>query len=608
MDKNQAIGFFLLATIMIVWFQFFTPDLETVPVDNPVVVDSLASKKPVQDPVNTPAVAISDSLQQFYNTQQFGIFSPLVGGTSKNITLENEDLIVVLNSAGGKIEKVTLKKYLTFSKDPLVLVDSSSSDLRLLVNQQGKTVDLNDDALIYQTEQTSIGDTTIIKFVGKVSSGQELVKTFVFPPTGYNIGFDLTSNIDQILMGEVISLDWLNSLKHIEHDIEGSRAKTTVNYYTAAESFDRFSEGSTDNEAELLEEPVVWVGMKQKFFTSAIIAQNANFSKADLSMSTNPDDTLVVKTTRALLDIKYGNIMANEGEYSFYFGPNNYEILKKVAPGFEKNLNLGYPPLHLVNKWVIIPLFHILEKYIGNYGIIIIILVLIIKMFLAPLSYKSYKSMAKMKVLKPEIDALKEKFGDDAQKLQQEQLKLYRQVGVNPVSGCVPMLLQMPILFAMFFFFPNSIELRGESFLWAHDLSTYDSILTLPFEIPFYGSHVSLFVLLMTAAQLAYTWSNNQVSTVQGPMQTVSYIMPVMFLFILNKFPAALSFYYFISTLITFIQQMVIKRYIDEDKIKAILDENRKNRANKKKSKFAMRMEEAMKAGQDAKNKKKNKK
>ncbi len=216
--------------------------------------------------------------------------------------------------------------------------------------------------------------------------------------------------------------------------------------------------------------------------------------------------------------------------------------------------------------------------------------------------------MAKMKAMKPELDELKEKIGDDPQKMQQEQMKLYRQVGVNPLSGCIPMVLQMPILFAMFFFFPNAIELRGESFLWATDLSTFDVLFQLPFTIPFYGSHVSGFTLLMTMSSILYTWSNNQVSTVQGPMKTIGYVMPVIFMFVLNSYASGLSFYYFLSNIVTFGQQALIRKFVDEDKIKATLEENKKNNVNKKKSKFQQRLDDAMKASKEAQKKKEQQK
>ena len=249
--------------------------------------------------------------------------------------------------------------------------------------------------------------------------------------------------------------------------------------------------------------------------------------------------------------------------------------------------------------------------FIGNYGIIIIILVFVIKIILLPLSYKSFLGMAKMKLLKPELDLIKEKNGDNMAQNQQDQMKLYKEAGVNPFSGCIPLLLQMPILFSMLYFFPGSLHLRQASFLWAEDLSTYDSIATLPFVIPFYGDHVSLFVLLMTASTMIYTWQNNQMSTIEGPMKTMSLLMPLIFLFVLNSFSAGLSFYYFVSNLVTFGQQAIIKRFVDEDKIKAVMDDHKKKLlaggpAVGKKSKFMAKLEEAMKASQEAQ--KKNKK
>jgi YidC/Oxa1 family membrane protein insertase len=219
---------------------------------------------------------------------------------------------------------------------------------------------------------------------------------------------------------------------------------------------------------------------------------------------------------------------------NFYFGPNAYKSIGKVADKFDQNVYLGWPPVYWINKFVIFPVFYFLTTFINNFGLIIVILVIAIRLILLPLSYKSYLSMAKMKVLKPELDEIKEKHGEDMTKVQQEQLKLYQSVGVNPISGCIPLLLQMPILFAMFYLFPNTIELRQETFLWAEDLSTYDSIFNLPFTIPYYGSHVSLFTLLMTISTLVITWQNNQVSSVQGPMKTMGYIMPLIFLFVLE--------------------------------------------------------------------------
>jgi len=367
--------------------------------------------------------------------------------------------------------------------------------------------------------------------------------------------------------------------------------------------FDYTSQASTDLESEQLTSPVKWISIRQKFFISAIIADQS-FSSGEVKISANPLDSTVVKdaSMQANFPVEYAS--SGKAKFSYYFGPNDYEVLPGVTEGFRENLDLGWPPMSWINRFVIIPIFKFLEGFIGNYGIIIVLLVLFVKLILLPLSYKSYLGMAKMRLLKPELDIIKEKNGDNMTQAQQDQMKLYQQAGVNPFSGCIPLLLQMPILFAMFYFFPVSIELRQKPFLWAEDLSTYDSIINLPFTIPFYGSHVSLFVLLMTASTIIYTWQNNQLTSVQGPMKTMGYIMPVIFMFVLNSFSAGLSFYYFVSNLVTFAQQAIIKRFVDEDKIKTVMDEHKKKylagESTGKKSSFMNKLEQAMKASEEA--------
>ncbi|MBI3482542.1 MAG: membrane protein insertase YidC, partial [Bacteroidetes bacterium] len=321
--------------------------------------------------------------------------------------------------------------------------------------------------------------------------------------------------------------------------------------------------------------------------------------------SFDANDSSIVKKAEVNLSIPASTLAKGKADFSYYFGPNDYRITKDVTEGFSRNVYLGWPPVIWVNKFLVMPVFQFLQKFISNYGLVILLLVLFMKLLLTPLVYHSLLGMAKMRLLKPELDLIKEKNGDNMAQAQQDQMKLYQQAGVNPFSGCIPLLLQMPILFSMFYLFPNSIDLRQQSFLWAEDLSTYDSILNLPFSIPFYGDHVSLFVLLMTASQLVYTSQQNQLTSVQGPMKSMGYVMPVVFMFVLNSFSAGLSFYYFISNLITFSQQAIVKRFVDEDKIKAIMDENRKKAASgtSKKSKFMTKLEDAMKASEEARKK-----
>ena len=598
MDKNQLTGLLLISILVFGYFHFFAPE--------PKPLEEQEKAKTTQVQVDTtsspasPVIIEDDSIRQIQNQQKYGDFAQAAQGTEKEIVLENEDVKITFSTKGAAIKSVLLKNYLTYDKKPLYLLDEKSSDMDYLINTNNTTINLSDLFFSSENNNTTVkeGDTTQIEFEMQLSGGRSITKIYSLAGSGFQVGHEII--LDGIKTdNNGINFQWVNNLKEVEEHVELSRKVTTVNYYLEEEGFDYLTEASTEREEERLTLPAKWVSMKQKFFSSAIITEN-QFQDLVVATEIDPADSNTVKTamTSFLLPLSNNN---EATQVRFFFGPNNYKILKDVAPDFEKNVSLGWGPLSWINKFLIIPIFHWLENFISNYGVIILILVVIIKLLLSPLSYKSYLSMAKTKVLKPELDAIKEKHGDDMQKAQAEQMQLYQKVGINPISGCIPMLLQMPILLAMFYFFPNSIELRQEAFLWASDLSTYDTIFNLPFTIPFYGSHVSLFCLLMTASQILYTWSNSQMTTIQGPMKTMQYIMPVAFLFFLNSFPAGLTFYYFVSNVFTFGQQAIIKNFIDEDKIKAVLEENKKRNVNKKKSKFQTRLEEAMKASKETK-------
>ncbi len=604
MDKNTATGLILMSLLLIIYFQFFSPQVDEPAQTQPEqeqIDESLPIPAQIQPEQNLSA--ISDSAVSQENKFKYGIFSNGGTGESNITTIENEDGIFSFNSKGGVISRVHLKDFLTYYKKPLILIDENSSKYSLTLTGATNSVNLNE--LYYKTSKTKRADTTYLTFTLDLEDGRQVKQIYAIPSSGFQIGYRIElKGLDAFLQTDAI-YRWENRMKNLEHDVEDSRIRAAVNYYTLADGFDGFSERSTDLEEESLAS-TSWISFKQHFFTSAIIAKN-KFSSGLLSMAVDESDTSTVKIGIVTMKVPADDFKSGAASFTYYLGPNNYQVLKKVTKGFDKNVYMGWPPVNIVNKYLIIPIFNFLEKYISNYGIIIIILVIIIKLLLSPLSYKSYLSMAKTKVLKPELDELKSKYPDDMQKQQKEQMKLYQQVGVNPLSGCIPMVLQMPILFAMFYFFPGSIELRQESFLWADDLSTYDSVLNLPFTIPLYGDHVSLFVLLMTASTILYTWSNNQVSAVQGPMKSMSYMMPFIFMFVLNSFPAALSFYYFVANLVTFAQQALIRKFVDEDKILAILNENRLRNKDKKKSKFQLKLEQAMKAS-EASGKKKGKK
>jgi YidC/Oxa1 family membrane protein insertase len=335
-----------------------------------------------------------------------------------------------------------------------------------------------------------------------------------------------------------------------------------------------------------------WIGMKQLFFNSSIIADES-FPVAQVRLSILPDDEKYLGSFYSAISLAYEGKSSEKWGMGFYFGPNHFKTLRQYKIDLESQVNLGYSILRPINRYLIIPVFNFLREYIGNMGIVILLLTIFIKLILFPFTYKSYISQAKMRVLKPEIDEITAKFGTDKpMEKQQATMDLYKKAGVNPMGGCLPMLLQMPILFAMFFFFPSSIELRQQGFLWAHDLSTYDSILNLPFNIPFYGNHVSLFCLLMTVTTIISTYQSSQVTagaTMPG-MKSMMYIMPVMFLFILNSYSAGLSYYYFLANVITIGQTFVVRGMVDENKIRAQMQINRKK--NPTKSKFQQRLEQ----------------
>ncbi|HEY4650691.1 MAG TPA: membrane protein insertase YidC [Pontibacter sp.] len=607
MDRNQAIGFGLIALLLLAYSFFFSgTDEKTV---QKQATEQVANIKQLQH----TAPAETDSLAQARKAATLGTFATAATGQATTTTLENQNIRVTFSSKGGQVEEVLLKNYKTYQGEPLILVDKASSSTDVAFNtNDGKTIKLSD--LYFAPSPVSKGtdkdvETQVLTFRADVGNGQYIEQTYTLYNETFQLGYALSfEGLERQVSSKNLTFTWTDHIKQLERDIKQNRAKTTLNYATVEDGYDHLSV-SEGKEEVALEEPVKWIANKQNFFTAGIIADDS-FAGAKLEAVTNVADSSVVKTLTSQALIPAEDVLKGKAEFMFYFGPNDYKILKHIGNDFERNLDLGWGIFSWVNKWLIIPAFDFLENYIGNYGIIIILLVLYIKTLLFPLTYKSFLSMAKMKVLKPEIDAIKERNDGDMQKTQMETMKLYNEMGVNPLSGCIPMLLQLPILFAMFNFFPNSIELRQEPFLWATDLSTYDVFAKLPFTIPFYGDHVSMFTLLMTASTILYTWSNNQMNAqMQGAMKFYSYLMPVIFMFVLNSFPAGLSFYYFVSNMVTFGQQAIIRKFVDEGKVRAKLEDNKEKRKEKKKTggpSFTERMQEAMRAAAEKEQQKKN--
>jgi YidC/Oxa1 family membrane protein insertase len=598
MDKNQATGLILFAAVILTYSLFFANSPETPPAEtSPASTE--ASVETSQTTSTAATAALPDSILNLERQAKFGELATWTVGEETPILLENDVVKITLSNKGGSIQEVLLKNYVSWKSEPLYLLDSAQTSLNYSLDTRLGPINLNELYFVptVSSEEVEGVKQQTITFTASSPSGQ-LVQKYTLKDGAYTLekSFEI-QGLQGIVTAKALKIDWKDEIKSQEKDLAESRRKTQVNYYLADGSYENLGLSDDPEEAKVAE-PVKWIGFSQRFFTAGIIADSV-FQEVNLNQST-PADSSLVRSMSASLSLP---ILKGQANLTYYFGPDQYKTLKAITPGFEENVDMGYFFVSWVNKYIVVHLFEFLEKYFDSYGIIIILIVLLIKLALSPLTYKSYIGMAKMRVIKPEIDELKEKYGDDPTKMQQEQMKLFSQLGVSPLSGCLPLVLQMPFLFAMFFFFPNAIELRQESFWWAEDLSTYDEFIKRPFSIPFYGAHVSLFTLLMTISQIVYTHFNNQLTTATGPMKNLGYIMPVMFMFVLNSYPAGLSFYYFVSNIFTFGQQALIKLFVDDSKIREKVEENKLKNVDKKKSKFQQRLEDAMKMAEANKKK-----
>ena len=605
MDKNQITGLVLIMAMLLGYQYFFAPKIDP---EKPQ-----EKAKTSQTTVIPQKVATIDSNAA---KTAAGDFASAAVGTGKDVVLENKDIKVTFTSQGGRVKQVLLKNYETYNsfaankKEPLVIFDQDFDKISLDLPTTKGNIDLN--KLYFNTNSVggmiAEGKSDKVVFTLQLTNGQSVQQTYTLAGAGFLLDNDLKlTGLDGILKNESVKMNWVENVRPTEKDFTENR-KATVNYLiNDGENFDQLSESPTGSNDAKLDQPLKWVAFKKKYFLSSFITKNDPILKAEVTGTANEQDSVNIKTLRANMDLNLAGIKAGKGNFQWYFGPNDYNIIKDVAPGFGKNVKLSYDIFLPITRYVFVPLFNVLEKIFANYGLLIIALVLIIKFALLPLTYKSYVSMAKMRILQPELNAIKEKIGDDAAKQQQAQMKLYGEVGVSPLSGCVPVVATMPVLMAVFMLFPNLINLRQQSFLWANDLSTFDSIATLPFSIPLYGNHVSLFTLLMTVSSIAYGYYNNQNTPDQTgqpiDMKKMAYITPVIFMFVMNSLPAGMSFYYFISNIVTIGQQIGIRKFVDEDKIKNILDENRKKIAaggGAKKSRFSEYISKQMKAVEEA--------
>jgi len=605
MDKNTFTGLFLIMIIMGVSIFVFKPndaDLKkqalAIHADSvkkgliPKAAAAAVTAKPADTAKNAPAKQVDSAILK----------SPFGGstvGTQKLITLENNDVIVTLSTLGGKVTSVELKNYKTYNKKPLILFDNDHNHFGLSLTAGSASI--NTDKLYFTPSAGGLKvagkDSGSVTMRLSYSATQYIDYIYSLKGNGFKVGLTIKPvGLDQVLANNnSVTVNWAASMRKQEMDLEQERRYTTVYDLNKEGSLDYLS-STKDDHAEVSDKKMQWVSFQAHFFSGVIIADKG-FDKSSLGVSTDVTDTLHSKQMSASLTLAKNA----DGTFPmvFYFGPNKYSILQAEGYDLQKQIYMGWAPFALINRFAVLPVFNFFSKFTTNYGIIIFMLTLILKLVLSPLTYKSFLSMAKMRVLKPEMDEIKAKVGDDNPTLlQQEYLKLYKKAGVNPLGGCLPLLIQMPIVFAFFRFFPSLFELRGQGFLWMHDLSTYDAIIRLP-NIPFIGNHLSLMCVLMTISTLIYTYFNNQVSGATGQMKYIGYITPVIFLGALNSYPAGLNYYYFLANMMTFTQQYIIRLMVDDKKIHAQIQENKKKPdAKKKTGGFQAKMEEMMRQKQ----------
>ena len=569
MENNKLVGYLLILLLLITYYTYFVPEYEKEVVENSAekVDEKIKSNEKFNSSVTNENIL--NSINQ------------------KDIDVENNDLIITFSNQGAYIKKIVLKNHISIKNVPIELINDNSSFIKYSLKREDSLLNFN--TLIFDHKIENINDSIFIKFSFNSENKRKIEITYKVPKNGFIISNDI--KLDSRNEFKYLNFYWTNNIIHHEKNYEYEKTVTSIYYYNEENGYDYLSAASTSTEEIEIQEPLKWISNKQQFFSSAII-NSKSFKNTSLKTIYNEDTSYIknsIITTN--IDIENQNL-----SFSFYFGPNQYEILKKLPYNFDRNVYLGWWGVNSFNKYVIVPIFNFLEKSTNNYGLIIFIMVILIRIIITPFTYKSHISMAKMKILNPEINKIREKHPGDMQKSQVEIMELYQKTGVNPLGGCLPILFQLPILISVFYFLPNSVELRNKSFLWAEDLSSYDSILDLPFSIPLYGDHISLFTLLMTVSTLLINMANTQMQTMQGPMKIMQYVLPFMFLFIFNSFSSGLTYYYFLSNVISYGQIYLFKTLVNEEKLKNEIDFNRKQNLNKNKSKFKLKFEEAMKA------------
>jgi YidC/Oxa1 family membrane protein insertase len=533
----------------------------------------------------------------------YGVFASSASGENEFITLENNKVELKIALKGGRVYSARLKDYRTHDSLPLILFSGDSTVFGFnFFTTDNRAVQTNNLYFKLQSEQKTISVTSEPQSVIlhlMAGADKYIEYRYTLAPDKYMLDFDVTfKSMDGIIASNQnsLTLDWKMYIPQQEKGRQNEENYSTIRYKYYQDDVDGLKMNSKKEIEKVdITTKLSWIAFQDQFFSSVVLS-NDFFLNGSVSSTRTLTSEKYIRYYTSELGVPFNPASSDVLSMKLYYGPNSFTTLKKEGLELDKLVFLGRNIIGWINRFVIIPVFNWLDNYIGSYGLIILILTIIIKVVLFPLTFKSYQSTAKMQVLKPLVDELGKKFPkkEDAMKKQQATMDLYKRAGVNPMGGCLPMLLQMPILFAMFRFFPVSIELRQEPFLWAADLSTYDSILTLPFTIPMYGSHVSLFTLLMTASTLlTMKMTGSSPGSDQPGMKLMMYMMPVMFMLILNNFSSGLTYYYFLANILTYLQNILSKRFINADAVLATLEENKKKPL--KKSKWQQRLEAAAK-------------
>lgn len=612
-DRNTIIGFIILALLFFGFFYYTNQQQAAVQKQKAIadsikrVEDSLARlTSPKQAPVQQGdtgqiqnPVNVVDSSLRFVHAYQ---------GPEQLTTVENDLLKIVFSNKGGQPKLVELKKFKAPDSSNVKLAASNFDkiDYNVIADARGNNKTDSISGLFFTGGQVQkSGTNQVITYQLQSSDGKTITHKYTVK-NDYMIDFDLSINgISELLSNNTLLLRWQNRANQLQRDLSYEKSQSQVNFYADGE-YDYYNIGSR-NEKEWAD-PVKWVSVKQQFFNSAIVAKRGQFSSGRLDWVAPANGTTVVE---AIASLKYSLPSPQSGNVSLglYYGPTDYRTLKQYGNDMEDMVNLGtgmFAFVKYINRWIVIPVFDFLATFTSNYGIVILLLTLFIRLVTSPLMYPGYLTSAKMKILRPELEQLKAKYPDQ-QQYAMEQMKFMREAGVNQFAGCLPGLLQIPIFFALYSFFNASVDLRGQPFLWTDDLSQYDSILNLPFDIPLYGAHISLFTITAVVTSFLISLYSLSSTPDQGNpvLKYMPYFFPVILLFVFNKLPSGLTWYYTVSNIVTLLLQFVIQNYIiNHDKLIAQIEANRKK--PKKQSKWQERiaqMQEQQKQMREAQNK-----